>query len=246
MPPGSPNWSPTTRPWRASATRRRVGAHAVAVSVRRGTTDALLAADPDLDVFEAAALGYIDRLRTRLDDGSRAEPSAFASDGFTALHFAAFFGKAEAARSSSRPAPRSTSYSRNDFARPAAPQRRRGPPPRGLPAARRGRRRRERHASSDGLHAAPRAAQQRRRRAGRAVPVGRRRPPRHGRCRRDAGGHRRGRRPPRPRAPAPRGRRGVADRRAQTALGVSRARGSARAPTGGRPSRTSPARPGPR
>ena len=32
----------------------------------RETTDALLAADPELDVFEATALGYIDRLRDRL------------------------------------------------------------------------------------------------------------------------------------------------------------------------------------
>ena len=63
----------------------------------RGTTDALLAADPELDVFEATALGYIDRLRERLDeDPTRAV--AWSADGFTALHFAAFFGKAEAAR----------------------------------------------------------------------------------------------------------------------------------------------------
>jgi uncharacterized protein len=63
----------------------------------RATTDALLAVDPDLDVFEATALGYIDRLRERLDeDPGRA--LAFSPDGFTALHFAAFFGKAEAAR----------------------------------------------------------------------------------------------------------------------------------------------------
>ena len=62
----------------------------------RATTDALLAADPELDVFEATALGYIDRLRERLDeDPGRA--LAFSPDGFTALHFAAFFGKAEAA-----------------------------------------------------------------------------------------------------------------------------------------------------
>ena len=63
----------------------------------RETTDALLAADPDLDVFEATALGYIDRLRDRL----MADPAsaiAFSPDGFTALHFAGFFGKAEAAR----------------------------------------------------------------------------------------------------------------------------------------------------
>ena len=63
----------------------------------RGTTGALLAADPELDIFEATALGYIDRLRERLEeDPSRA--TAFSADGFTALHFAAFFGKEEAAR----------------------------------------------------------------------------------------------------------------------------------------------------
>ena len=33
----------------------------------RAVTDALLAADPDLDVFEAAALGYADRLTEHLD-----------------------------------------------------------------------------------------------------------------------------------------------------------------------------------
>jgi ankyrin repeat protein len=63
----------------------------------RGTTDALLAADPELDIFEATTLGYIDRVRERLDeDPSRAV--AWSADGFTALHFAAFFGKTEAAR----------------------------------------------------------------------------------------------------------------------------------------------------
>ena len=63
----------------------------------RATTDALLAVDPELDVFEATALGYIDRLRERLDEDP-ARAVAFSADGFTALHFAAFFGKAEAAR----------------------------------------------------------------------------------------------------------------------------------------------------
>jgi len=63
----------------------------------RGVTDALLAADPDLDVYEAAALGYLDRLRERLDeDPSRLH--GFSADGYTALHFAAFFAKPEAAR----------------------------------------------------------------------------------------------------------------------------------------------------
>jgi ankyrin repeat protein len=63
----------------------------------RATTDALLAADPDLDVFEATALGYIDRLRERLT-ADPASASAFSPDGFTALHYAGFFGKVEAAR----------------------------------------------------------------------------------------------------------------------------------------------------
>jgi uncharacterized protein len=62
----------------------------------RATTDALLATDPDLDVFEATALGRIDRLREALEDPWQAK--AFSADGFTALHFAAFFGKVEAAR----------------------------------------------------------------------------------------------------------------------------------------------------
>lgn len=63
----------------------------------RAVTDALLAADPELDVFEAAALGYLDRLRARLDDDAAAVGSRSA-DGYTALHFAAFFAKPEAAR----------------------------------------------------------------------------------------------------------------------------------------------------
>lgn len=63
----------------------------------RAVTDALLATDPDLDVHEAAALGYLDRLRERLEeDPSRV--SALSRDGYTALHFTAFFAKPEAAR----------------------------------------------------------------------------------------------------------------------------------------------------
>jgi ankyrin repeat protein len=63
----------------------------------RAVTDALLRADPELDVFEATALGYVDRLRARLDEDPAAT-SARSADGYTALHFAAFFGKAEVAR----------------------------------------------------------------------------------------------------------------------------------------------------
>jgi ankyrin repeat protein len=63
----------------------------------RVVTNALLAADPGLDVHEAAALGYLDRLRERLEeDPSRV--GSLSADGYTALHFAAFFAKPEAAR----------------------------------------------------------------------------------------------------------------------------------------------------
>src|SRR6186713_1930584 len=81
----------------------------------RETTDALLAADPELDIFEATALGYIDRLRDRLmsDPGS---VSAFSSDGFTALHYAGFFGKVEAARELIAAGASVDVYTTNDFA----------------------------------------------------------------------------------------------------------------------------------
>jgi ankyrin repeat protein len=81
----------------------------------RAVTDVLLAADPDLDVFEAATLGYVDRLRERLEADPGA-PSAFSSDGFTALHFAAFFGKAEAARLLLEHGASVDVYTRNPFA----------------------------------------------------------------------------------------------------------------------------------
>ena len=63
----------------------------------RARVDELLAADPKLDVFEAAAFGRDDRLRELLDE----EPSyanAFGDDGFHPLGLACFFGHLEAAR----------------------------------------------------------------------------------------------------------------------------------------------------
>ena len=63
----------------------------------RDRVDELLAADPTLDVFEAAAFGRAERLRELLDeDPSRA--NAFADDGFHPLGLACFFGHLEAAR----------------------------------------------------------------------------------------------------------------------------------------------------
>ncbi len=83
-----------------ASTRNEDGVSAIMLSryrSDRATTDALLAGDPDLDVFEATALGYIDRLHERLTEDP-ALAAAFSPDGFTALHLAAFFGKTEAAR----------------------------------------------------------------------------------------------------------------------------------------------------
>jgi len=63
----------------------------------RDRVDELLAADPELDVFEAAAFGRADRLRELLDeDPSRA--NAFGDDGFHPLGLACFFGHLDAAR----------------------------------------------------------------------------------------------------------------------------------------------------
>jgi ankyrin repeat protein len=59
--------------------------------------DELLAADPDLDVFEAAAVGRADRLRELLDEDSSLA-NAWAEDGFQPLGLACFFGHLEAAR----------------------------------------------------------------------------------------------------------------------------------------------------
>jgi ankyrin repeat protein len=63
----------------------------------RERVDELLAAEPTLDVFEAAAFGRTDRLRELLnEDPSRA--NAFGDDGFHPLGLACFFGQLEAAR----------------------------------------------------------------------------------------------------------------------------------------------------
>ena len=59
--------------------------------------DAVMSGDPALDVFDAASIADLERLRQLLD----ADPSlaaAFSGDGFTALHFPAFFGGVEPAR----------------------------------------------------------------------------------------------------------------------------------------------------
>jgi uncharacterized protein len=80
----------------------------------RGRADELLAADPELDVFEASAVGRADRLRELLDE----DPSlanAWAEDGFQPLGLASFFGHAEAARLLVERGAEINSASRNDF-----------------------------------------------------------------------------------------------------------------------------------
>ena len=59
--------------------------------------EGLLAAEPELDVFEAAALGRVDRLRELLDASPELAHS-WSPDRTTALHFAAFFRQPEATR----------------------------------------------------------------------------------------------------------------------------------------------------
>ena len=64
---------------------------------QRGMVEALLAAGPHLDVFEAAALGRTARLAELLEHDPAAV-DALAGDGFRPLQLAAFFGQLDAAR----------------------------------------------------------------------------------------------------------------------------------------------------
>jgi ankyrin repeat protein len=57
----------------------------------------IAAARADLDVFEAAAIGDVDRLGALLDDDPPLAKQ-WSEDGFTPLHFAAFFGHPAAAK----------------------------------------------------------------------------------------------------------------------------------------------------
>lgn len=59
--------------------------------------DALLAAGPTLDVFDAAALGRLERL-TQLVNADPRQADAWSADGFTPVGLAAFFGHPEAVR----------------------------------------------------------------------------------------------------------------------------------------------------
>lgn len=87
------------------------------LALYRGDKDAaesILATEPELDVFEAAASGRAERLRELLDE----DPSLaniWAADGFQPLGLASFFGHAEAARVLVERGAEVNSPSRNDF-----------------------------------------------------------------------------------------------------------------------------------
>ncbi len=83
-----------------AASRDDEGVSAVLHALYRGRRDLaeqIAAALPELDVFEAAALGRADRVATLVasDPSLATYPSP---DGFTPLHLTAFFGGADAAR----------------------------------------------------------------------------------------------------------------------------------------------------
>src|SRR5215218_10755903 len=80
----------------------------------RARVDGLLAGEPELDVFEAAAVGRTDRLRELLDEDPGLA-NAWAEDGFQPLGLASFFGHLEAARLLVERGAEANSASRNDF-----------------------------------------------------------------------------------------------------------------------------------
>ena len=80
----------------------------------QAAVDELLAAEPELDVFEAAAVGRIERLRELLDADPKVA-NAWAEDGFQPLGLASFFGRVDAARLLIERGAEVNSASRNDF-----------------------------------------------------------------------------------------------------------------------------------
>ena len=88
----------------ASDARDATGVSLLMHSLYRGRRDLaeLIASKKQaLDIFEATALGRLDRVKECLRDTSAIHSHSIDSrskDGFTALHFACFFGQPEAAR----------------------------------------------------------------------------------------------------------------------------------------------------
>jgi len=63
---------------------------------RRDLAETIAGKKHELDIFEASSLGRLARLQGCLSDA--AAINSFSKDGFTALHFACYFGQPEAAR----------------------------------------------------------------------------------------------------------------------------------------------------
>ena len=63
---------------------------------RRDLAESIADRKSELDIFEAAALGRLEQLRGLAADPSSA--AAFSGDGFTALHFACYFGQPASAQ----------------------------------------------------------------------------------------------------------------------------------------------------
>ena len=80
----------------------------------QAAVDELLAAEPELDVFEAAAVGRTERLCELLDADPKVA-NAWAEDGFQPLGLASFFGRVDAARLLIERGAEVNSASRNDF-----------------------------------------------------------------------------------------------------------------------------------
>jgi ankyrin repeat protein len=63
---------------------------------RRDTAELIESKRKSIDIFEAASLGRNERLKQLLSENF--DINSYSIDGFTALHFACFFGQPEAAR----------------------------------------------------------------------------------------------------------------------------------------------------
>ena len=84
---------------RLANARSEAGERALLLAIyhrQREAADLLVASGAEIDVFTAAAGGYLDHLRDEVAHDSAAV-NAFGHDGWTPLHLAAFFGQAAAA-----------------------------------------------------------------------------------------------------------------------------------------------------
>jgi ankyrin repeat protein len=63
---------------------------------QRDLAEAIAGQKQELDIFESASLGRLDRLRDCLRDATAI--NSYSKDGFTALHFASYFGQPDSAR----------------------------------------------------------------------------------------------------------------------------------------------------